>query len=60
MNRALAFLRNFRLYFFEIMAIFAVVYVLALLTLVLVDLDVKLSITDGVMFHLKFLRWGVP
>lgn len=47
-------------YVFEIMATFAVGYVLILLTLVLVEFETKLNIADRVVYYLKLIPWGKP
>lgn len=50
--------RNLSRYVFEIMAVFAVGYVLVLLTLVLIEFEAKLNIADRVIYYLKVVPWG--
>lgn len=52
--------RNLSRYCFEIMAVFAVGYVLVLLLLVLVEFEAKLNIADRVVYYLRVIPWSNP
>lgn len=58
MDKLGKYFRFFGRYLFEISAIFAVIYVLAILTFVLIEFETKLNIADRIVYYLKFIPWG--
>lgn len=58
MKELLHALRRVGQHLFEILAVFAVGYVLVLLLLVLVEFEAKLNIADRVVYYLKVFPWG--